>query len=689
MKALIKLIALIGIFNMGAQAQGVLPCLSVNGTPNPGSKNITVCPGTFNLGMINCHASPVPADSTTYGWKNLSSGYFSNPFAASLNNVSRGDSGVWVGYMVNIGVIPNDTVTDTMHVHFYPQPPVLSLQSVPMTSGFSVSDPLVTKCLLSTNTVNLTANSFTSYSWEYTSTANVTSILSTGVSLNLTPSNSYLTGSYTVKGIDNNGCIRNHPFNVISSDPLVTLSPIIQYRCAGETTSLSIRNTSHALNPTTGGGAIFSYTWFIGDPNPNKIISPVSPGGTTNYGGDQIDFLSGGVDNQNGGNYPIDTFNVLGLDTIPNAKIVCRMNSALSCIAYDTVQIITVATPVVSAGLDTTICYGATASLHASIVSGGRPPYSYSWSNGGNTANTTASPTGNTTYSVNVTDGSGCGFAPQSDNVAVFVNPQIIVNAGNDTSICKLPTAGTASLNATGSGGAGGLTYAWLPTTGLSSATISNPTATPVATTTYTVTVTDAINCSNTDNVVVTRYLPSIAGIPYPIVVSEGKPYTIDAATGSNSGFSFEWTDLSVPEVVSTAAAYEVKYKGEDTISYEIEVIDPSNNCLNRDTAIVWFISDNTILFVPNIFSPGAEYTDNQKLKVFADNISPDDYRFIIFNKWGQIVFETTDVEEAREGWDGGPQIEGVYTYVMEGKFKNGKNLTESKNYMGSFKLSK
>jgi hypothetical protein len=57
--------------------------------------------------------------------------------------------------------------------------------------------------------------------------------------------------------------------------------------------------------------------------------------------------------------------------------------------------------------------------------------------------------------------------------------------------------------NPTGSGGTGALTYSWSPSTGLSSTTVANPTATPASTTTYTVTVTDANNCSATDQITV------------------------------------------------------------------------------------------------------------------------------------------------------------------------------------------
>ena len=49
----------------------------------------------------------------------------------------------------------------------------------------------------------------------------------------------------------------------------------------------------------------------------------------------------------------------------------------------------------------------------------------------------------------------------------------------------------------------GGVTYSWTPTTGLDNSNIANPIAQPTVTTTYTVLVTDANGCVDTDDVTV------------------------------------------------------------------------------------------------------------------------------------------------------------------------------------------
>jgi len=95
------------------------------------------------------------------------------------------------------------------------------------------------------------------------------------------------------------------------------------------------------------------------------------------------------------------------------------------------------------------------------------------------------------------------------DNVRIVTsnnaarNP--VVNAGPDKEICSgesVIIGGTP----TGTGGAPPYKYKWTPTTGLNDAAISNPTAKPVATTEYTVEVTDAAGAKATDKVIVTAH---------------------------------------------------------------------------------------------------------------------------------------------------------------------------------------
>ena len=76
----------------------------------------------------------------------------------------------------------------------------------------------------------------------------------------------------------------------------------------------------------------------------------------------------------------------------------------------------------------------------------------------------------------------------------------LAANAGSDQTGTPVPIGGSPVA----SGGTAPYTYSWSPSTGLSSATVSNPTASPASTTNYTVTVTDFLGATASDTVLVT-----------------------------------------------------------------------------------------------------------------------------------------------------------------------------------------
>jgi gliding motility-associated-like protein len=119
----------------------------------------------------------------------------------------------------------------------------------------------------------------------------------------------------------------------------------------------------------------------------------------------------------------------------------------------------------------------------------------YSWDNGSTQNQIIVSPSTTTDYSVLVSNANGCSGTLVS---TVTVNPLPIGNAGLDTSLCS---GNSIQLNANG-----GLTYSWLPVSGLNNAQISNPVLSINSSTLYTVTVSDANNCSNTDDILITVY---------------------------------------------------------------------------------------------------------------------------------------------------------------------------------------
>ena len=194
--------------------------------------------------------------------------------------------------------------------------------------------------------------------------------------------------------------------------------------------------------------------------------------------------------------------------------------------------------------------------------------------------------TGNGFSSVSVASVSD--FAPEPFALA---RKKFTVNAGPDVTI----TEGQSTIIHTATGASGATTIAWAPTTALSCDNCANPTASPLATTRYVVTVTDPAGCKNSDSLLVT--------------VTDG------------------------------------------------------------------------ILLVPTGFSPNND-GENDLFRVLNKNLGKFDLQ--VFNRWGELLYETSD---PTEGWDGTyknmKQEVGVYvwqcTYVLAGdpvtKFAKG-NVT-------------
>ena len=84
------------------------------------------------------------------------------------------------------------------------------------------------------------------------------------------------------------------------------------------------------------------------------------------------------------------------------------------------------------------------------------------------------------------------------------------------------------------------------------------------------------------------------------------------------------------------------------------------------------------LLYVPSAFSPSGLY--NPKFKPVLTFANPSSYLFRVFNRWGQVIFETGDVDNAWNGrFDNSGELNpaGVYFYVVEFESATGDNFTK------------
>lgn len=242
-------------------------------------------------------------------------------------------------------------------------------------------------------------------------------------------------------------------------------------------------------------------------------------------------------------------------------------------VGYDTVTITIFPNPAVNLPQSVETCFGSPI-LIGNPATGGRPPYSYSWSpsaglSATNTAQVTANPNSTTNYSVTVTDANGC---QTTANIRVVINPLPSVNFSQNVETCL---GNPITIGNPATGGSPPYTYSWTPAQGLSATNIAQPNANPVQTTTYTVIVTDNKGCRDTASVTV-----KVNPLPNPVITPLGPTrfcscdsVVLDA--GSNGYVSYLW---STGEITRTII---VKNPG----SYSVTVVD-TNGCRNTSPSI-------------------------------------------------------------------------------------------------------
>lgn len=288
---------------------------------------------------------------------------------------------------------------------------------------------------------------------------------------------------------------------------------------------------------------------------------------------------SGTLNGSGGSNYSWSpTTDILGVNS-PNPQVFpaatttyfLAITDSIGCSATDSVIVSVNNLPMVDAGADTTICQGDAVSI------GGQPTgplgSGYSWSNGtslddASLANPQASPLVNTTYFVVVTDSNNC---VNSDSVIVSLNALPAINAGPDGTICP---GDSIQLNASGAG-----SYNWNPINSLSDPTIANPWASPLSSTAYVVSTTDANLCSNTDTVLVfvLTPVPANAGVDQSLCVGD------TAFLSASGGTSYSWSPSSGLSSSNVPDPYAVI---TSTTTYTVTVVD-SNSCVSSDDVMI------------------------------------------------------------------------------------------------------
>jgi gliding motility-associated-like protein len=217
---------------------------------------------------------------------------------------------------------------------------------------------------------------------------------------------------------------------------------------------------------------------------------------------------------------------------------------------------------------------------------------------------------------------------------------QPLATLGNDTTLCENEAL---ILDATSVGA----TYLWQDG---STDSIYQPTATG----TYWVEV-NVNGCRSIDTIHVLYELPPTVDIGNDTTLCEGEVLILNA---SSPGLSYLWQDNSTDStfVASQAGNYNVMV---------------SNTCgTDSDELSIEFLDCGCPFYVPNSFTPNGDFVNDEFSSVFNCDFS--EFNMRIFNRWGQLIFETNSPNQSWDGkYKGTLSPIGVYVYQVNYTFEN------------------
>jgi len=168
----------------------------------------------------------------------------------------------------------------------------------------------------------------------------------------------------------------------------------------------------------------------------------------------------------------------------------------------------------------------------------------HTWSTGETgTDHITVRPITDSLFWVEVVDANGCS---NRDSVNIHVNPRINLNVDGD------PICSGSSIVLGGSptavGGSDPLKYTWNPSNSLDDQHIPNPTASPVLTTNYFLSVKDSALCEVTDSVIViVNNVPHVtASIDTGICLNDSYQLNANGTTNSDAVFFYNFNDATM-----------------------------------------------------------------------------------------------------------------------------------------------
>lgn len=525
-------------------------------------------------------------------------------------------------------------------------------------------------------TVNATGGSgaFT-YSWNSTPTQ--TGATATGLAA----------GPYVVTATDALGC--SQTFNVTITNtggPTVTIGSPVNPTCNNGTNGTATANVTggsgtitYSWSPSGGsaatgtnlsGGVVYTVTVTDGNNcQATATITLTNPTAIT-INTTSTDATCGQADgsltaNATGGTGTLDyswntspVQNTATATSVPSGNYIVTVTDDNGCTATATESVNNTGAPTITLVSQNNLdCNGDTDGSATVSGSGGNGTLTFSWNTTPAQTGTTATNLPGGTYIATVTDASGCS---SSINVTI-TEPAAVTGVATSTPTNCAGSTGTATVVA--SGGDGNYTYLW-SNNGITS-TING-----LAPGVYSVTITDGNGCTGTATTTVVTSTVANIDAGTDVVIVSGTSTTL-TATG---GITYVWTpsdSLSCTNCSSPVA------NPSQTTTYYVTGTD-ANGCIGVDSVTVFVEDPCGEIWVPTAFSPNGDAT-NEMLCVYGGCIK--NLTFQLFDRWGNMVFETTDNSLCWDGmYKGKPMNTAVLAYYLYAELDNGDVVEKKGN---------
>lgn len=403
-------------------------------------------------------------------------------------------------------------------------------------------------------------------------------------------------GTYTVGVTDNTGCLQDTMITLVATNPLTVVTnsgpPIA---CSGDCTG------SATAVPANGTGT-YTYSW---------NTSPVQTTATAS--------------NLCAGTY------------------IVTINDSNNCVITDTIQLTEPAVLTAQTTTPLSMCAGDCGTL-AAVIAGGTPGYTLAWNPGnlsGNNLN--VCPASSQTYTLTATDNNGCTV---TDSVQAVVLALPAVAFAADTLQGCAPLCVNFINNTPNTSSA-----TWIYGDGNNSGTTPNYCYPPG---TYYVSLIVVGDNGCTDTLTLANYIsswpqPTAAFLlPVFLPVSEWEP-EVCFTNASSGAVSWVW-DFDDPNDTSGSTVQDACHLYSDTGHYCVDLVAiTANGCRDTTTQCFEIIPEDATLYVPNAFTPNNN-GNNDLFFPKGEGIVNHDYHFMVFDRWGMLIYET---HTWGEGWDG------------------------------------